>query len=177
MDPELGLRNPYSKITCIVLYYYSMEFGNPPLYAEVNRVSRDQDFSQLNNLGPFLRALGAITARAEGYRHADDKIKTGANYTSGSEFNIAGIFLLFRGVQMKDEQLDPYEQNLYSNTFDEGERKGKPISLKTPCYLSCSRKPKEALKFAFQNLKPDHIPILLNLYLMPHNIYSKYLLE
>ena len=44
---EISLRNPYSKITCFILYLYSMEFGNPPLYAEANRVARDMDLKYL----------------------------------------------------------------------------------------------------------------------------------
>ena len=54
-----------------------MEFGSPPLYAELNRVSRDMDFSQLENLGPFARALSIIPLDAENCRDEDDKIKTG----------------------------------------------------------------------------------------------------
>ena len=42
-DSEIGLYNPYSKITCIILYIYSMEFGTPPLYTELNRVAREMD--------------------------------------------------------------------------------------------------------------------------------------
>ena len=33
----LGLVCPYSNVTCLILYLYSMEFGSPPLYAELNR--------------------------------------------------------------------------------------------------------------------------------------------
>ena len=57
MDPELGLENPYSKATCILLYLYSMELGTPPLYSELNRVSREMDTRQLNDLGPIQKAL------------------------------------------------------------------------------------------------------------------------
>ena len=49
-----NLYNPKSKNVGVVLYIYSMEFGDPPLYAELNRVSRDRDYSQINNLGPFV---------------------------------------------------------------------------------------------------------------------------
>lgn len=56
-DDDLGLWNPYSRITCFVLYLYSMEFGNPPLYAELNRVCRQMDRTQLHTLGPFAYAL------------------------------------------------------------------------------------------------------------------------
>ena len=34
------LSNPYHPATCFVLYLYSLELGNPPLYAELNRVIR-----------------------------------------------------------------------------------------------------------------------------------------
>jgi len=56
-DSELGLVNPYSKVTCFILYLYSMELGSPPIYAELNRVARDMDMTQLFNLGPIARAL------------------------------------------------------------------------------------------------------------------------
>ena len=60
-DPILGLRNPYSKVACLMMYLYSMEIGNPKLYAEANRVARDQDKTFLKELGPFLHALGRVT--------------------------------------------------------------------------------------------------------------------
>lgn len=40
---ELGLENPYSKITCFILYFYSMDFGCPVLSAELNRVIKKID--------------------------------------------------------------------------------------------------------------------------------------
>lgn len=64
-DKVLGLKNPYSKATCIILYLYSMELGNPQLFAEANRVAREQDVNYLSELGPFLKALGEITSEAE----------------------------------------------------------------------------------------------------------------
>lgn len=39
-DSDLNLANPYSKITGFILQLLSMEFGSPPLYAELNRASR-----------------------------------------------------------------------------------------------------------------------------------------
>ena len=52
-DHEIGLCYPYSKVVCFVIYLYSMELGTPPLYAELNRVAREMDMSQLTNLGPI----------------------------------------------------------------------------------------------------------------------------
>ena len=40
---ELGVKNPYSKISCLIVYLYSLELGTPPLYVEANRVARDMD--------------------------------------------------------------------------------------------------------------------------------------
>ena len=40
-DMELGLFNPYSKVTALVLQLYSMEFGASPLYSELNKACRD----------------------------------------------------------------------------------------------------------------------------------------
>ena len=37
---ENNMLNPYSKISCLVMYLYSMEIGLPPLYAKVNKVCR-----------------------------------------------------------------------------------------------------------------------------------------
>lgn len=45
---ELCILNPYSNITCFILYLYSCEFGDPPFYAELNRVTRTMDTSLLS---------------------------------------------------------------------------------------------------------------------------------
>ena len=39
-DPILGLLNPYSKASCLLMQLYSMEIGSPQLYSEANRVAR-----------------------------------------------------------------------------------------------------------------------------------------
>lgn len=46
----------------------SLEMGSPPLYSEVNRVSRNMDEEQLANLGPFIKALGEITYKSEAFK-------------------------------------------------------------------------------------------------------------
>lgn len=51
-----------------------MELGSPPLYYEINRVSRTRDISQLANLGPYIMALGLVTANTESKRDDNDKI-------------------------------------------------------------------------------------------------------
>ena len=54
-----------------------MEIGNPPLYAQLNKVARDMDMSLLDSLGPFARTFKAVTSSADGERTEEDKIKTG----------------------------------------------------------------------------------------------------
>lgn len=54
-----------------------MELGDPPLYAEVNRVIREMDLTHLQYLGPFVQALGDISCWGEKNKLAEDKIKTG----------------------------------------------------------------------------------------------------
>ena len=49
-----SLGNPYGQMTCLILYMYSMEFGEPQLYSEVNRVCRHMDETHLETLGPFI---------------------------------------------------------------------------------------------------------------------------
>ena len=56
-DPELNFINPYSKISCLVAYLYSMELGSPNLYAEVNRVTREMDMTEIEHLGPYICVL------------------------------------------------------------------------------------------------------------------------
>ena len=61
----VDLTNPENETSKIILYIYSMELGSPPLYSEINRVCRDMDESQLTTLGPYIRALGIVTAFSE----------------------------------------------------------------------------------------------------------------
>lgn len=95
--PELNFKDPYSKITCLLLYLYSMELGTPPLYAEVNRCTRDMDFSELDTLGPYIMGLYFVTMWANKSREDSDKIKTGMMH-GGEVNNIAGSYLLWRGA-------------------------------------------------------------------------------
>ena len=74
---DLNLGNPYGKITCLILYLHSMELGQPPLYYEINRVCRYMDKTELVSLGPYIKALGVVTAISEPNRDKSDVIKTG----------------------------------------------------------------------------------------------------
>ena len=97
---DIALTNPYSAVTCWLLYLYSMELGQPALYLELNRVSRDMDLSLLKQLGPFARALCYICTAAETNKKEEDKILNGEEF-GGEEYNLAGCFLLWRGAAMK----------------------------------------------------------------------------
>lgn len=147
-DFELSYSNPYSKITCLVAQLYSMELGSPPLYAEVNRVARDMDLSNLKELGPYLKTLSEITRFAESYREEGDKITPGEEIGS-AKANLSGCFLLFRGAQMKPEWIKPYKDNV-----------GKaPVFL--PGNTSTSRNPLVALGFALDKpTKVDFVPVI-----------------
>ena len=71
------LWNPYSFATTFIMYIYSLELGNPPLYAELNRICREMDMTHF------------------------DKIKTGdevMNELGGVYYNFAGCLILFRGA-------------------------------------------------------------------------------
>ena len=70
----LNLRNPYGPIVCFIVYLYSMEFGNPPLYSDLNRAARQRDSSFLGNLGGYARALSKISELSENFREEFDKI-------------------------------------------------------------------------------------------------------
>lgn len=76
-DDLVGIENPYSKMSCLILYLYSMELGQPPMYTEINRVCRLMDLSKLQTLGPYINALGIVTHISEKNRDNSDKIKTG----------------------------------------------------------------------------------------------------
>ena len=75
LKDDLDLGNPYSKITCLVLYLYSIELGSPPLYYEINRVSRSKDESHLTTLGPYIISLGLITSMSENEETTSTKFK------------------------------------------------------------------------------------------------------
>lgn len=73
----MGVLNPYSKISSFLLYLYTMELGDPPIYAELTRVSRDLDFEYRDVLGPLSKALFDITWQGESFKQPADTIKTG----------------------------------------------------------------------------------------------------
>ena len=146
-EPELNLENPYSKVTCLILYLNSMELGDPPLYAEVNRVARDMDMNYLETLGPFLRGLSEITLWAESNRRGEDIISPGFKSQGGLSYNIGSSFILWRGSQMKPEGIQNYKVNI-----------GNYVSL--PGCKSTSKSLTVALSFALEGTHSERLPVL-----------------
>lgn len=162
---ELCIQNPYSKIACFTLMLYSMEFGSPPLYAEVNRVCRDMDMTYHKMLGPYIRVLYSITTIVETNREDSDKIKAGQDIQNikdnKRDQHIGGVFLIFRGASMKPEWLAPYEENLApEKNFTSGTYEGWPIFVYLPAYNSCTQDMSVALEFATMNAGPDRICVI-----------------
>lgn len=76
-DQELGINNPYSKIACLIIYLYSIDFGTQPIYAEVNRAIKDMEVAYVMELGPYLKALSAICDKAELNKSQTERIPIG----------------------------------------------------------------------------------------------------
>lgn len=68
--------------------------------------------------------------------------------------NIAGAFLLWRGAQMREEWIQPYEAMILMED-DEF-----PESVCMPGNTSCSQSLKIALDFATKEPRPDHKAVL-----------------
>ena len=64
-DATLGLLNPQSHATSLLVYLASLDLGSPSLFQGANRAAREKDLSQLEILGPFIRALNACVQNAE----------------------------------------------------------------------------------------------------------------
>ena len=62
---ENSLNDPYSKVTIFITQLFSMEFGSPPLYSELNRICRTKDTKYLRELGPFAKALSLVISLGE----------------------------------------------------------------------------------------------------------------
>lgn len=92
-----------------------------------------------------------VTAAAEKHRQSDDQIVTGESIKDqfdAADFNMAGSFLLFRGLQMTAEQIRPYTLNY---TFENENEDGDPLTVFVPGNASFSRDLKVSLDFAFAN--------------------------
>jgi hypothetical protein len=87
-----------------------------------------------------------------------------------------GMFMLWRGAQMKPDWYHPYTKHTYhenqkfyldeikNDDYDDDDDNVKqterPMYVKLPGNSSCSQNIKIALNFALKNLKEDHTPVL-----------------
>ena len=76
-DKEFGVENPYSKAVCFLMYLYSMEVGDPTLYAELNKAVRSSDPAQVDTFGTIAMAMEVFMVFCEGKKKKDDHITTG----------------------------------------------------------------------------------------------------
>ena len=85
---------------------YTMEIGTPPFYSALNRAIREKDPSQLKNLGPAAQVYNKILSTTEKYRSEQDKVPNGQDAMlkdGGLMYNMHGIYLLMRGVNMTED--------------------------------------------------------------------------
>ena len=147
-DSDLSLNNPYSAVSCWVLYLYSMELGSPPLYLELNRTSRNLDRRFLSQLGPFALALLCVCVWGDYHKKEEDRILPDQFLGGGY---LTGCFILWRGVPMEQEWIQDYVDNVGEEVRISGNN-------------SYSRNLTVALKFAFKdqgNLKKPVLFLLL----------------
>ena len=140
---DLDLSNPYSGVTCWVLYLYSMELGSPPLYMELNRACRQMDLTKLPQLGPFAYALSCVCRWGDSKKKKADKILHGSTIWKG----LTGCFLLWRGASMKQVWIQPYLDNVGKVVHPAGSN-------------SYSRNLTVALGYSFKDQAQDKIPVL-----------------
>ena len=137
---ENDISDPYGKMTCLILYLYSMQIGEPPLYSEVNRVCRNMDRKYLKTLGPFIRCLEKTLLWAE--KNAIDKRSTGDSLrlltNRGGLHNMSALFILFSGAQLKQQWLYEYEKRRFE-------------FVTMPGNFSCTENLGVAFEFAFKS--------------------------
>lgn len=151
-DNDLG--NPYGAMSCLILYLYSMELGQPPLYYEINRVCRTLDETELANLGPYIKALGLVTHFSEKNRDQFDQIRTGEMISQNNLYNMAGLFILYRGAAMMEPWVQQYDVVAKNDSGSQVRLSGNS---------SCSQNLIIALEFAFKTSKfisEEPVPVL-----------------
>ena len=114
-----------------------MEIGEPPLYAEVNKVCRTMDKEYLETLGPFIQSFASVAGGAEKPREEIDQIPTGTSIQKelgkGVDYNMAGMFVLFRGALLEEQWIHEWEMARDQKNYD-----GDPCPMAIPYYLNCT---------------------------------------
>ena len=88
---------PAHKVTCRILFIYSMETF---VYSALNTATRTQDESKVLTLGPLAQALTQILMGAEQHRASDPESFVPGTYTS-----------LYRGLKLTKDQVGEYKQH------------------------------------------------------------------
>lgn len=101
----------------------------------------------MKTLGPFARVMSEIILNCEKRRIDEDKIQpTGMSKMmhsqQGLKHNIDGVFFLWSGMMMKQNQLISYEQNIFSQVGKEYRILGNP---------RCSENLRVAMSQAIEN--------------------------
>ena len=112
-----NLWNPESKNVAILVYIYSMEFGNPALFNVLNLTMRTGDTAYFQSLGPYSVAMAVVTGGCE--KRRDDKILAGKSIKE-DKLNIKhfrACFNLFRGGAMKREWINDYVQHVQAGLW------------------------------------------------------------
>lgn len=108
---ELSAFNTESKTLSFILFLYTLEFGEPPFYAAINKAMRELDYSTFDTLGPYIRILTNITQTWEVEK------KYGATFLPGCQIgnqksNLGGSYIVFRGAQFTPELLKEWEDKV-----------------------------------------------------------------
>ena len=91
---EEEIRNPNSNVVLLIMYIFSLE---TPIYSLLNKACREGDKSKMDTLGPLSCALFMILSRA-----SDKRVDRDGNFFPHK-------FDLFRGVALKQEQIDMHK--------------------------------------------------------------------
>lgn len=136
---DTNLANPYAKIVNLLTFLFSIEFGSPPLYAEVNRVCMTNNILDLHDLGPFICAFQVIIKSTEIQKGVGDKIECGyakynrqINFSNELYLNMVSSFLLFKGARMEADWIDLWEKAV---DFKEGQT---PLIVNMPGFTRCT---------------------------------------
>ena len=125
-----------------------MELGNPPLYVDVRRSVRMVDRSNLQTLGPLAKAQNELMMEADSFKEHGDKQAIGQQF-KGQVHNMAGVFLLFKSIQVEQGMLVDWNRTL----------PGQEVNLSQ--VLTCNQLFAKTIELAFKHINLPLKPVLL----------------
>ena len=105
------------------------------------------------NLGPYITALGLVTMNSESRRDANDKIETGKMISSENKFNLAGLFILYRGASMMQEWVKNFNDQIFNDKTSFNRNAFHSVRLSGSS--SCTQNLTIALEFAFKDVSKE----------------------